>query len=198
MDMAKELIKMKEEYSFLKQSPSQTLQQIARKLDRSLKDGIKRKNGFPKFKKKSKYDGILIFPQGFKFDCRKLYLPKIGWISIKDKITKKSEWEKIKASATQIWVKEEVDGFFAYIVYEREKDEKSSLFPFLYKKGCKEEWVVGIDVGIKNMLTMSNGEVISLDTRRIMALVRKAEKLQSIIDKKKTINKKRGERNHGE
>lgn len=183
-DMCREITKMKEEYPFLKQSPSQTLQQIARKLDRSLKDGIKRKKGFPQFKKKSRYDGILIFPQGFKFDGRKLYLPKIGWVSIKDKITKKPEWEKIKASAKQVWVKEEVYGFFAYIVYDREKEEKE-----------KNGEAVGIDVGIKNTLTMSNGEVISLDTRRIMALVRKAERLQSIIDKKRAINKKRGIKN---
>ena len=126
-EMCKEITRMKEEYPFLKQSPSQTLQQIARKLDRSLKDGIKRKKGFPQFKKKSRYDGILIFPQGFKFDGRKLYLPKIGWVSIKDKITKKVEWEKIKESAKQVWVKEEVDGFFAYIVYEREEEDAEEM-----------------------------------------------------------------------
>jgi len=126
-------------------------------------------------------DGILIFPQGFKFDGKKLYIPKIGWVSIKDKITKKEVWERIKESAKQVWIKEEVDGFFAYIVYEREKEEKEN-----------NGKVVGIDVGIKNTLTMSNGDVISLDTKRIMGLVRKAERLQSVIDRKRAINKKRG------
>jgi len=180
-DMCNEITKMKEEYPFLKQSPSQTLQQIARKLDWSLRDAIKRKKGFPKFKKKSRYDGILIFPQGFKFEGRKLYLPSIGWVSIKDKITKKEEWDNIKRTAKQVWVKEDVDGFFAFIVYEREKEEKE-----------KNGEAVGIDVGIKNTITMSNGEAISLDTGRIMSLVRKEERLQSIIDKKSAINEKRG------
>jgi len=180
-DMCKEITRMKEEYQFLKKSPSQTLQQIARKLDRSLKDGIKRKKGFPKFKKKSRYDGILIFPQKFKFVGRKLYLPNIGWVSIKDKITKKAEWDRIKRTAKQVWIKEDVNGFFAYIVYDREKEDKE-----------KNGEAVGIDVGIKNTITMSNGEAISLDTKRIMSLVRKEERIQSMIDKKSAINKKRG------
>ena len=80
-----------------------------------------------------------------------------------------------------MWIKEEPDGFFAYIVYEREKEEKE-----------KNGEAVGIDVGIKSTITMSNGEVLSLDKDRIMRIVRKIEKLQSIIDKKREINKKRG------
>lgn len=47
--------------------------------------------GFPRFKKKSRYEGILIFPQGFKFEGKKLRISKIGWVSIKDKMTKKPE-----------------------------------------------------------------------------------------------------------
>ena len=183
-DMDREITRIKREYPFLMQSPAMTLQQIARKLDRSLKLFLKHKKegvGFPKFKKKSKYDGILIFPQGFRFEGNKLRIPKIGWVRIKDKITRKPEWERIKENAKQVWVKEEVDGFFAYIVYERNKEEKA--------------WngrIVGIDVGIKSTITLSNGEVLSLDKNRIMRLVRKAEKLQSIIDKKRYINQKRG------
>lgn len=183
-EMCREITKMREEYSFLKKTSVWGLQQIARKLDFALKNFLKYRNegvGFPKFKKKSKREGILIYPQHFKFDGRKLYLPKIGWVSIKDKITKKPEWERIKVSAKQVWVKEEVDGFFAYIVYEREKEQKE-----------RNRGIVGIDVGIKNTLTMSTGEVLSLDTKRLMALVAKTEKLQSVIDRKKAINKKRG------
>ena len=183
-EMDREITNMKEEYPFLKQSPAQSLQQIARKLDRSLKLYLKHRKegvGFPRFKKKSRYDGILIFPQGFKFDGNKLRLPKIGWVRIKDKITKKPEWEKIKETAKQVWVKEEPDGFYVYIVYEKEKEEKE-----------KNGKIVGIDVGIKSTITMSNGETLSMDKDKIMRLVDKIERLQSIIDKKREINKKRG------
>ena len=183
-EMNREITRMMKEYPFLKQSPSQSLQQIARKLDRGLKFFLKNRKdgvGFPRFKKKSRYEGILIFPQGFKFEGKKLRIPKIGWVSIKDKITKKPEWKRIIETAKQVWIKEEPDGFFAYIVYEREKEEKEP-----------NGNAVGIDVGIKSTITMSNGEALSLDKDRIMKLVRKIEKLQSIIDKKREINKERG------
>lgn len=182
-DMNRKITGMKEEYPFLKQSQVQSLQQIARKLDRSLKAYLKRKSegiGFPKFKKKSRYNGILIFPQGFRFDGKKLRIPKIGWVSIKDKITEKPEWEIIKETTKQVWIKEEPDGFFAYIVYEREKEEKE-----------ENRKVVGIDVGIKNTITMNNGNVLSLNKDRIMEIVEKTERLQSVIDRKRNINKRR-------
>ena len=183
-EMCREITKMREEYPFLKKTSIRNLQQMARKLEVSLKKFLRYKNegvGFPKFKKKSRHEGILIYPRDFRFEGKKLYLPKIGWVSIKDKVTKKPLWERIKATAKQVWVKEDADGFFAYIVYEREPEIKES-----------NGNIVGIDVGIKSTITMSNGEVLSLDKDRIMASVQKAEKLQSIIDKKKAINKKRG------
>ena len=183
-DMDREITKLKKEYPFLKQSPSMTLQQIARKLDRSLRLFLKHRKegvGFPRFKKRSRYDGILIFPQGFKFDGNKLRIPKIGWVRIKDKILKKPEWQMITENAKQVWVKEEPDGFFAYIVYEREVVENTVT-----------GGIVGIDVGIKSTITMSNGEILSLNKDSIMRLVTKIEKLQGIIDKKKYINKKKG------
>ncbi len=124
---------------------------------------------------------MLIFPQGFRIDGRRLYLQKVGWVKIKDKVTKKQEWNDIRESAEQVWVKEEVDGFFAYIVYEREREVKEG-----------NGRIVGIDVGIKNTITMSNGEVLSLDKKKIMALVGKAEMLQGAIDRKRAINKERG------
>ena len=183
-EMSKEITKMRREYSFLGAGSAVILQQMARKLDFSLKAFLKHRSkgqGFPKFKKKSKYGGILIYPRGFKFRGRKLYLPKIGWVSMKDKMLKKGQWEKVKLTARQVWLKEEETGFFAYILYSREKEPKE-------KNGV----AVGIDVGIKNTLTVSNGDFFSLDTKKIMLLVKKAEKLQGIIDKKKLINKKKG------
>ncbi|RLF45298.1 MAG: hypothetical protein DRN17_02830 [Thermoplasmata archaeon] len=66
-------------------------------------------------------------------------------------------------------------------MYDKEKEEKE-----------KNGRVVGIDVGIKSTIMMSDGEVLSLDKDRIMKLVRKIERLQSIIDTKREINRKRG------
>ncbi len=122
---------------------------------------------------------MLIFPQGFRIDGIMLYLPKVGWVKIKDKVTKKQGWKNIKASAEQVLVKEEVDGFFAYIVYERERGVKEG-----------NGRIVEVDVGIKNTITMSDGDVLSLNKKKIMALAGRTEALQGAIDRKRAINKK--------
>ena len=181
-ELCKEITKLKQEFDFLKLSPSQTLQQIARKLDISIKQWKKKNQKFPKFKKKKNFDGILIFPQGFKIEGKYLFLPKIKKVKIKDKITKKEEWEKIKNNVKQIWVKEEATGFYAYLIYEKETKEQS----------LNKNKVVGIDVGVRSTITLSNGQVFQIDKEKIEKIVKKIEKLQSVIDKKKHINKLRG------
>ncbi|RLF42012.1 MAG: hypothetical protein DRN17_08165 [Thermoplasmata archaeon] len=182
-DMCREITKLREEYPFLKESSIYVLQQMARKLHFALKNFVKHKDmfDFPKFKKKSRYDGILIYPKDFKITSKAIYLPKMGWVRFRDKIVKKPQWNEIVNTAKQIWVKEEADGFFAYIQYEKNPEPKPS-----------NGKVVGIDVGIRNTVTLSNGEVYKVDKEKIMRLIEISEYLQSIIDKKREINKKRG------
>ncbi len=76
------LWKRSDDYSFLKECPSQVLQQKLRDLEKAFKacfdksQPLQRK---PVFKKKGSGDGIR-FPQGFKIDNRRIFFPKIGWI----------------------------------------------------------------------------------------------------------------------
>ncbi len=77
------LWKRSEEYSFLQECPSQVLQQKLRDLERAFKDSFDRSQSLkriPVFKKKGSQDSIR-FPQGFTIDNRRIFLPKIGWIS---------------------------------------------------------------------------------------------------------------------
>ena len=179
-DMCKEITKLKKQYPFLNLSSIYTLQQTARKLDISLRQFLKHNQEFPRFKSKNRHEGTLIFPDGFKISDKAIYLPKIGWITIRDKATKKPIWNTIQSTAKQIWVKEEPDGFFAHILYEDEPKPLPST-----------NTAVGIDVGIKQTITTSDNEILSLPTQEIMKTVKKIEHLQSIIDTKREINKQR-------
>jgi len=182
-EMCKEITKLRGEHPFLKESSGLVLQQMARKLDFALKNFVKHKDmlDFPRFKRKSRYDGILIYPKDFRLANNAIYLPKIGWVRFKDKIVKKPQWKQIVDTAKQIWVKEDTDGFFAYIQYNKNPELEVS-----------NNKIVGIDVGIKNTLTLSNGDKYSIDKEQIINLVKRAEYLQSIIDTKREINKKKG------
>ena len=74
--------KRSEEYGFLKECPSQVLQQKLKDMERAFKDGFDRKQPLkciPVFKRKGRGDSIR-FPQGGKIDNRRIFLPKIGWV----------------------------------------------------------------------------------------------------------------------
>ena len=74
--------KRSKEYGFLKECPSQVLQQKLKDLERAFSDCFDKSQPLkrtPVFKKKGLGDGIR-FPQGFKIENRRIFLPKIGWI----------------------------------------------------------------------------------------------------------------------
>ncbi len=76
------LWKQSDEYGFLKECPSQVFQQKIRDLERAFKDCFDKTQPLkrlPVFKKKGRGDGIR-FPQGFKINNRRIFLPKLGWI----------------------------------------------------------------------------------------------------------------------
>lgn len=78
---ASKLVSWKAEKSFLNLSPSQTLQQSLRDLDRAFKNFARGQTEFPVLHKRGSRDSIR-FPQGFKLDeaNARVFLPKLGWI----------------------------------------------------------------------------------------------------------------------
>jgi putative transposase len=73
------LWKQSEEYEFLKEAPSQPLQQKLKDLGRAIGDSFKLHKGFSRFKKKNIYNSFR-YSQGFKMQGNRIYLPKIGWV----------------------------------------------------------------------------------------------------------------------
>jgi len=74
--------KRSEEYTFLKECPSQVLQQKLKDLEKAFRDCFDKSQSLkrmPVFKKRRMGDSIR-FPQSFRIDNRSIFLPKIGWI----------------------------------------------------------------------------------------------------------------------
>ena len=81
LDWFSKLWKKSDDYEFLKLSPAQTLQQTLKQLERAFKDAFDKKQPLkkiPTFKKRGDRDSFS-FPQGFKIEGRRVFLPKIGW-----------------------------------------------------------------------------------------------------------------------
>jgi len=182
--LCKEITKLRNTYPFLKETSVKSQQQIARKLSITLNAFIKQKNtgyGFPHYMSRNRRDGILIFPEGFKIKDNAIFIPKVGWIQFKDKITKKPLWQTIKQTATSVSIIQEPDGYYAIITYEREPQPLQQT-----------DRTVGIDVGIKTTLSTSDGTEYALPTQEMRNIIAEIEHLQSIEATKKEINEKRG------
>lgn len=71
----------KAELTWLKDAPSQALQQSLKNLESSFRNFFAKRTDFPKFKKKGVHDSFR-FPQGFKIEQQnnRIFLPKLGWV----------------------------------------------------------------------------------------------------------------------
>ncbi|MEG5439036.1 transposase, partial [Enterobacter hormaechei] len=82
--LASELVEWKNEesLSWLKEAPSQCLQQSLRDLDKAFRNFFTGKSQYPKFKKKGRHDSFRTPSQRVRVDQEKklVSLPKVGWV----------------------------------------------------------------------------------------------------------------------
>lgn len=135
------LWKQSEEYGFLREAPAQALQQVLRDLDRALWDGLKKVKGMPRFRKKGRRDSYR-YPQGFKLNGSRIYLPKIGWIGYR--------WSRdIQGRPKNVTVSRRSRHWFVSIQTERELAEPKH----------PSSTAVGIDLGVNRFAMLSDGTI---------------------------------------
>ena len=173
--LANLLPQWKQEWPWLAQCHSQVLQQALKDLERAFINFFEGRANFPKFHKKFKSKDSFRYPQGFKIDegKRQIYLPKIGWV-------KYHRSRFIAGKAKSITVSRKADGWYVSILTEQEVDE-----PRHPASGIE----VGLDVGVVNTVTLSDGTAWP----PINALRNNLEKLAKL--KRKLKHKTRFSRN---
>ena len=144
------LIPLKKEFEFLQEAQAQSLQQALRHLDNAYTNFFRRVKrggtpGFPKFKSKFSRQS-LSFPQNVKAKSSTVILPKIG--KVLAVIHRKFEGN-IKTCTVS---KESTGKYFVSILVEDHLPVPPKI-PF----GGKQ---IALDLGIKNFLTDSNGNII--------------------------------------
>ena len=139
------LWKQSDEYGFLRECPSQVLQQKMMDLERAFRDCFDRKQPLkrlPVFKKKGIGDGIR-FPQGFRIDNRRIFLPKIGWVGF-------YKSREIEGTIKNITLTRKAGKWYASIQVEQEVE--------IIKHPSDSE--IGIDAGIKCFAAFSDGTLV--------------------------------------
>ena len=158
----------KKEHPFLADAPSQPLQQTLKALDKAIKEAFDKANPkrFPVFKKRGQCKDSFRYPQGFEISNNRIFLPKIGWVGFC-----KSQY--IKGKPKNVTVSREIDHW--YVSVQTEIKVSNPVHPSVK--------AVGIDLGIKKMVALSDGTHIE-PINAFMNAQKKLAKLQRCIAKK--------------
>jgi putative transposase len=146
-DLIKQLPELRDEFDYIKECPSQMLQQSIINLDTAYQNCFKGHSKFPKFKNRYSKQSIA-FPQGFKVDFKnsKLTLPKLKEVAV--------DFHRVfKGTAKRVTLSKTVTGkYFVSILVDTHTDAPP-------KRAVDPETTVGIDFGIKDLAITSDGAV---------------------------------------
>ena len=144
-DLCAELLTLKSSNPWLGESPSQTLQQSLKDLERSYKNFFAKRADFPRFKKKG-LSSSFRFPQGCKLDQanNRIFLPKLGWIHYRNSCEVLGEVKNVTVShSCGHW----------YISVQTEREVSEAKHP--------STSAIGVDMGIAQFATLSDGHVFA-------------------------------------
>ena len=179
-DLIKEMTKLKKqkEYEFLKEVPSESLQQAILNLDQAFKNFFKNKQhfGLPKFKKKGIKDSFRMpIPCRVDYSEWKVKIAKLGWVKIY-----KDHNKQINGTIKSYTISRTVtDRYYISILYET--DDRVKL-------GNNKS--VGIDLGIKSFAVLSSGKVFE-NQKYLKQNLAKLKVLQRSASRKYQKGKKR-------
>lgn len=161
----------KEEFPWLSEVPSQTLQQALKDLYRGYTNFKQGRAKFPTFAKKGQRDSFR-YPQGFEVDNSngRVWLPKLGWMRFRKS-------QDILGEAKNITVSESCDKWFVAIQTEREVATPQH----------RSTSAVGMDWGVVHFAILSDGEVVN-QCQPLKKFLPKLAKLQRRMARKKKFS----------
>ena len=181
-DLIKELVQLKEELLYLKEVPSQTLQQAIMNMGSAFDQFFKRGNkGYPKFKKRGCKDSFRI-PVAcvINYNNWTIKTAKIGIIKFY-----KGHNKQIKGTIKSYTITHtNTDRYFISVLYET-----------MDKPKLNNNKSVGIDVGIKDFATLSDGKVFE-NQKYLKSNLRKLRVLQRTVSRRYQRGKSRDEQSN--
>lgn len=131
------------ETQWLKDAPSQPLQQSLKDLERAYKNFFQKRAAFPRFKKRGQNDAFR-YPQGVKLDQEnsRIFLPKLGWMRYRNS-------RQVTGVVKNVTVSQSCGKW--YISIQTESEVSTPVHPSVS--------MVGLDAGVAKLATLSDGTV---------------------------------------
>ncbi len=152
---------------WLKDAPSQPLQQSLKDLERGYKNFFQKRAAFPRFKKRGQNDAFR-YPQGVKLDQtnNRISLPKLGWIRYRNS-------REVIGEVKNVTVSQSCGKWYVSIQTEYEVPEPVH----------KAASMVSLDAGVTKLATLSDGTVYQ-PVNSFKASQRKLAMLQRQLSRK--------------
>lgn len=132
----------------------------------------------PKFKKKGFSDKFQLDNHSAKIDKNKIFIPKLGWVKMCESL-------RLEGKIMNVSISRQANRWYASIGVEMDESQ--------FNKTNFVE-VVGIDLGIKTLATLSNGDVYH-GPKSYRKSMKKLKKLQRRASKKQKDSKNRRKAN---
>lgn len=130
-------------FPWLKGAPAQTLVKTLKDLDQAWKKCVKEGAGAPRFKKRGVCRESFHFPQHFRFDNRRVFLPKLGWLGF-------FKSREMQGEPRNLTVFERAGRWYMSVCCKLQVEDP--VHP--------STSAVGIDMGVVRLATASDGMVI--------------------------------------
>lgn len=177
-DQIYQLPELKQAFPEFLQVHSQVQQDVLQRLDKAFQAFFRRikkgeKAGHPRFKGKDRYDSFT-YPQFEPKLGSKVCLPKIGYVRIK-------QHRVVEGSVKTCTVRKDIDQWYVIIVCEIENSVKLK---------AEVSSAIGIDLGLANLITMSNGERVD-NPEYLKKSEERLKVQQRFLSKKKRVSSNR-------
>ena len=153
-------------YPWMKETNKDANQQPFANLQVAFSRFFKRQSKYPIFKKKGRKDSFYISNDKFEVQEKKFWIPKLGWVKGAEKL-------RFSGKIMSAVVRRKADYWFVVVSVETDK-----IFT-----ACKNQAVVGVDLGIKTLATLSDEKVIK-SINPLRARLQKLKLLQRWASKK--------------
>lgn len=174
MKLKKQFNAIKEEkFPWVYESPKDCNQQPFTNLQKAFQNFFKTKKGYPQFKKRGRKDSFYISNDKAILIEKKIKLPRIGNITL-------SEQPRFTGKIMSFVVSKDVDKWFVAVSYELPNSSVK----------IQNNEVVGIDLGIKNFATLSDGTIIE-NPKFLNKLENKLKREQRRLAKKQKCSSNR-------
>ena len=173
-EMQELLPRLKREYPWLAEAPSNSLQRVCRNLDQALKKCFKEGAGFPRFKKRGvSREAFYVVNQGLRIENNRVVLPKMKQ-GVKFRSGRLPEGRILSATVSQragTW----------WCVVQCEVEQNVDVID---ASSVSADAVIGVDVGLKSLMVCSDGVVVA-NPRRLSKAQKRLRRAQRILARRK-------------